>query len=189
MTVSALSLLLLGILAAPPAIRYVEWRRRVRARKAMFARAEQRAKETGRQLVVIGDPDGGVTHGDYGYGDVCIDLVTGCEDGPIATVKLKTDISKPIPLDSDRYVVFMPYVLELVPEIEKAWAEVLRITGGPENVFMLALHPNELATYSYAFDKASARGSEVCYAITSMPPDGPLVYTKLDRSRYFARRL
>jgi hypothetical protein len=173
-------LILAFILASPYLLRYGEWRRRVRERKAMFARASRRAKELGRKLVVIGDPDGGVTHGGYGYGDVCIDLATGCAKAPSSTLSLKADISEPLPLESDQYVVFISYVLELVLEIDKAWAEINRIAGSEENIFMLALHPSESATYSYP---------GIVNAITSMPPDGPLVYAPLSRPAFFSRRL
>jgi hypothetical protein len=172
---------LAALMLAPKAIRYGEWRRRVRDRKRMLATARRRADKLGRKLVVIGDPGGGVTHQTYddAYGDVCIDL-TGCPKAPSNVVRLALDVSTSIPLESDAYVVFVCYVLELVPEIDNAYAEILRIAGSEENIFMLALAPTEMATRTYP---------GVRWHIHQMPPSGPLEYAPITRSSFFARHL
>ncbi len=168
-----------ALLLSPKIIRYREWTRRIRERRAMYAIASERAKSLGRELVVIGDPDGGVTHQGYGYGDVCVDL-TGCKSAPPGVKRLQHDVSKTFPLESDQYVVFVCYVLELVPDIEAAWAEINRIAGSPENVFMLALSPQEMATRTYP---------GILWHIHSMPPKGPLQYEPIKRNSFFARHL
>ena len=54
-------------------------------RRVVFKRAQERAKLTGKKLIVIGDPYNGLasktTGCDYGCGDLCLDL-TGCPNCP-----------------------------------------------------------------------------------------------------------
>lgn len=123
-----------------------EWLARKSLRRDVFAAAERRARETGRTLLVVGDPDGGLTHGDYGYGDVCVDL-TGCPGAPRGVaIDLSTGV---LPLQDDSAVVFCPFVLEYVPDIDHAFGELLRVAGSAENLFIMTLKPWELATYVY----------------------------------------
>lgn len=82
--------------------------------------AKKKAEQLDRYLVVIGDPDGGVTHGDYGYGDLCIDL-TGCPKAPNG---ISIDLSKgKIPYPDNSCIVFCSYVLELVDNPEAVYQE------------------------------------------------------------------
>ena len=60
-------------------------------RKRLFAIAARRAQQTGRRLVVVGDPDAGLHTRllrAYGCGDVCVDLVgcSGCPDSISADI-------------------------------------------------------------------------------------------------------
>ena len=123
-----------------------QWVARRGKRETMYHRANARAKEIDRPLVVIGDPDGGVTWGGYGYGDVCFD-VTGCPDAPIGK-KLTLGID-PIPISDNSAVVFVCYVLELVPNVHDALAEIYRVAGDRENVFILSLQAHEQASALY----------------------------------------
>lgn len=185
MLASSLVAGLIAILTIPAAIRYSEWRRRVDERVQSYKRAEARARSLGRKLVVIGDPKGGVTHDDYGYGNVCIDL-TGCKDAPSTVTAIQADIADGLPIETDSTVVFIPYVLELVPDIDQAWAEILRIAGSQENVFMLALQPGrDMAAYTYPGVVAPG----VLWSITSLPPDRPFEYERFERRGLIARRL
>lgn len=121
-----------------------QWTARREKRTYWYNEAKKRAEETGKALVVIGDPDGGVTHGDYGYGDLCIDL-TGCPNAPKG---LSIDLSKDkIPYPDNSCVVFCCYVLELVPNPELAYKEFQRVAG--KDIFVLCLTPEELSFYSY----------------------------------------
>ncbi len=178
-----LALALGFIMLAPKAIRYGEWRRRVRERARMLRAAQLRATKLGRKLVVIGDPAGGVTHqkGSAVYGDICIDL-PGCPKAPDHVDVIAMDLGDPagIPLASDQYVVFVCYVLELVPNIDKAYSEIIRIAGSEENVFMLALSPHEMATRTYP---------GILWHIHEMPPFFPLRYEPINREAFFKRHL
>jgi len=150
-----------------------EWQQRRPTRRAWFDRASARAREVGRPLCVVGDPGGGMTHFDYGYGDECVDL-TGCPGAAAAgarghRVNLSTG---KISLPSDSHVVFVCYVLECVPDIEHAYRELMRVAGSRENLFVLSLRPSELATYVYP---------GVRWLIDSAAPNADLSYRPIER--------
>lgn len=113
---------------------------RFEERKRQYSRASQRAVDLGRPLVVIGDPDGGAhtrMMRAYGCGDICIDL-NGCEQCPQA---IEADLTKgPIEeIPDDSSVVFVSCVLEYVDDFDAAWAEILRMAGSVDNVFMVCV--------------------------------------------------
>ena len=115
---------------------------RFRERTRTFELAVNRAVSLGRRLVVIGDPDAGMhtrLMRAYGCGDVCIDL-RGCPKCPATIVADIT--SGPIPgIEDDSAVVYLSCVLEYVPEPKAALAEIARIAGSPENVFLVTVQP------------------------------------------------
>lgn len=88
-------------------------------RRIVYQKAKKRAKETGKKLLVIGDPYNGIasksTGIDYSCGDVCIDL-TGCPMCPESIKgRLEDTIGK---LNLDEYVVYISCVLEYVDDLE-----------------------------------------------------------------------
>lgn len=114
------------------------WQRR----RSVFHAAARRALDTGRPLVVIGDPHAGAHTSlmpAYGCGDLCIDL-RGC---PCCTRHHAADITQgPITgLSDDSAVVFVSCVFEYVSDLEAARREVLRIAGDPANVFVVTVQP------------------------------------------------
>jgi len=123
---------------------------RFRERTVAFRSAMERAVATNRRLVVIGDPDAGFHTRfmrAYGCGDVCVDL-NGCPKCPVTVVADLT--AGPIPgVDDDSAVVFLSCVLEYVPDIEAALAEVSRIAGSPENAFIVTVQPWTLTARLY----------------------------------------
>lgn len=128
---------------------YIEWAARRPRRRAHYERALARARVAGKPLLVVGDPGGGWTHGDYGYGDVCIDL-TGCPDAPPGVATAAVDLSSDrIPLADDSCVAFVCYVLEYVPDIEHAVEEIERVAGRASDTFVLALRADEIAAWMY----------------------------------------
>lgn len=126
---------------------HAAWRWKIR--KDLFAKAERRAKELGRPLVVIGAPTTGlvtrVGPQAYGCGDVCVDLV-GCAGCPRSIV---ADITQPVPLDDDSAVVFCSCVLEYVSNPELAKREILRIAGDLANVYVAGVGTRTLTAYLY----------------------------------------
>jgi hypothetical protein len=123
---------------------------RFRERSSAFRLAVERATALGRPLVVIGDPDGGMhtrLMRAYGCGDVCVDL-NGCPKCPVTVV---ADITKgPTPgIADDSSVVFVSCVLEYVADLQAALAEISRIAGAPENVFVVTVQPWTLTARLY----------------------------------------
>lgn len=139
------------------------WNDRIESRKELFRQAANRAKLLSRPLIVLGDPMGGVTHGYYGGGDVCMDL-NGCKGHPRSIAQ---DASKPWPLATDSAVVFSSCVLEYVPDIQSAYFEMTRVAGSTDNVFIVYVQPWTLTATVYP----GAR-----WRIMSAPPFGPLRY-------------
>jgi hypothetical protein len=127
----------------------VEWRVRRPKRRVVYEQALAHARALGKPLLVVGDPKGGMTHNDYGYGDFCIDI-TGCPGAPAGVKTAKVDLNvDSIPAGGNSHVVFVCYVIECVENIERAYAEILRVAGSRENIFLLALDPKESAAWLY----------------------------------------
>jgi SAM-dependent methyltransferase len=117
------------------------WARRRSMRQRMFRLARARANALGRQLVVVGAPDGGVTSG-YGCGDITIDIApSSCPNSLVA------DITKTLPFEADSVVVVVMCVLEYVSDAESALAELNRISGG--NLFVVRVEPWTIASIAY----------------------------------------
>lgn len=115
-------------------------------RKKIFSLAEQRAKETGKRLFVIGDPnnDNKSIDGkaDYGCGDICLDKETGCDLCPNGVKEsLETFLPK---LQDNSYVIFTSCVLEYVDNFEMVKKELLRVSGG--DLFVVNIEPYSLKT-------------------------------------------
>lgn len=117
-------------------------------RSRLFAEAAARATELKRTLVVVGDPDAGLHTAiirAYGCGDVCVDLA-GCPACPTA---IAADITRPLPFGNDSVVVFISCVFEYVPNLEAAYRELLRVAGGPQNLFVVTVQPWTLTATLY----------------------------------------
>lgn len=111
-------------------------------RKKLYDDAATRARELGRPLVVVGDPDGGLhtrMQRAYGCGDVCVDL-HGCPMCPVVRV---ADITQgPTPdLADDSGVVFVSCVLEYVGDLQAALHEIHRIAGDYDNLYIVTVQP------------------------------------------------
>jgi len=124
--------------------------RRFRRRREAFEAAVRRATETGRPLVVVGDPDAGAHTRllrAYECGDLCIDL-RGC---PRCQTMKVADITKG-PIDGiadDSAVVFVSCVLEYVADPTAALRELARIAGARENLFLVLVEPWTLTATLY----------------------------------------
>lgn len=105
-------------------------------RRDLYKLASDRARATGRQLVVIGDPNAGIHTAmlqAYGCGDVCVDLA-GCPACPAAVT---ADITRPVTRIADNSaVVFVSCVLEYIPDVNAAVAEIRRMSGSADNLFV-----------------------------------------------------
>jgi hypothetical protein len=118
------------------------WLRRRARRATVYQQALASARQLGRQLVVIGAPDGGVTSG-YGCGDVTVDIA----GSPSCPRAIKADVTKPLPFADDSVVVFVSCVLEYVHDVYAAIAEIRRISGG--HAFFVGVEPWTLTSALY----------------------------------------
>lgn len=124
----------------------VGYERRRRKRREIYQAAEARAAALGRKLIVIGDPKGGVTHDDYGCGDLTLDL-TGCPECPNGKIHdLGQDI---IPCDDDSAIIFDSCTLSYVENFDFALKEIFRVAGSPDNIFLVEVEPTALTAWFY----------------------------------------
>ena len=147
MSIRTLARVALGYVAAVESMATLV---RFRERSSAFRLAVDRAGALGRPLVVIGNPDGGMhtrLMRAYGCGDVCVDM-NGCPKCPVTIV---ADITKgPLPgVADDSAVVFVSCVLEYVIDLQAALAEIARMAGKPENVFLVTVQPWTLTARLY----------------------------------------
>jgi hypothetical protein len=120
------------------------------ARRRLFAAAQRRALALGRPLVVVGDPDAGAhtrMMRAYDCGDLCVDL-HGCPRCPVVQAADLT--AGPVPnVTADSAVVFVSCVLEYVADIDAALAELQRMAGSPDNLFIATVQPWTLTAALY----------------------------------------
>ena len=111
-------------------------------RKRSFAAAQRRAAESGRMLVVVGDPHAGAHTRllpAYGCGDVCVDL-TACPACPVGVaVDLTRGRVESVP--DGGAVVYVSCVFEYVSDPAAMMREVMRMAGDPSHVFIVAVQP------------------------------------------------
>lgn len=123
---------------------------RFSARKDLFSRAQARARETGRPLVVVGDPYGGAHTRllpAYGCGDLTLDL-TGCPSCPNG-MAVDLDKERVSSVRDNSAVVYVSCVLEYVGQPENAWRELLRMAGSVDNLFVVGVQPWSLTAALY----------------------------------------
>lgn len=118
------------------------WAKRRYNRSALYEQALACARRSGKPLVVVGAPDGGVTAG-YGCGDITIDLFKS----PSCPNSIAADITKGIPLPDNSAVVFVSCVLEYVDDYEAALRELVRVSGG--NLYVVRVEPWTLTSFLY----------------------------------------
>ncbi len=143
-------------------------------RRRMFARAQRRAWQTGKKLMVVGDPANGfsnvMTGADYGYGDCCIDL-TGCPGAPDGCEALKGRLEDLLPyLPTDAYVLFASCTFEYMDEFNADIVDELdRVSGG--DIYVVTVEPWSLMSRVYPgrFFTGEANGPRRYF--TKVPPE------------------
>ena len=131
---------MIPVLAALAAWEAGWWCKRVVDRRDVHARALARSRATGKPLLVVGAPDGGATSSPGG--DIVLDIQPSR-----APVAIQADIERRIPLPDDSVVVFVCYVLEYVHDIERAWGELQRVSGG--DLYVIRVQPWTLTGVYY----------------------------------------
>lgn len=117
------------------------WLRRLQARRETYDRALAHARRVGLPLAVIGAPDRGTTNG------MCGDLVIDIAPSHSCPNTIQADITKSIPLPDNSVVVFIPYVLEYVSDLDAAVREIRRVAG--DRVYMLSVQPWTATAHFY----------------------------------------
>jgi len=154
------------LLAAREALLAIE---RSRRRREMFSQAVARSMQTGKPLLVIGDPDSGAWNAmmgrDYGCGDICIDL-QGCLR---CTRSIRGRVEDVLPkIRSSSHVVFVSCVLEYVDDANLVLAHLQRISGG--DLYIVTVQPESIAAWVYPGAKRVYRHTSRRTAITARPP-------------------
>lgn len=130
-----------------------EWRRadsRWHRRDRMYGEASDRARETGRRLVVVGAPHAGLHTRivpAYGCGDLCVDI-QGCNECP-ASVQVDLDRQQVPGVADNSAVVFCSCVLEYVQDPVASWRELMRMAGSRENLYLVTVDPVSLTALFY----------------------------------------
>lgn len=151
---------------------------RQKHRQKIFKLAQKRAQETSKPLAVFGDPYYGLGSrfynmfmDGYGCGDETIDL-TGA---PKCSIGIKSDILKYLQKQkSNSKIIFISCVLEYIENIEEVIKEIIRVSGGVENVFIVSVSEFSLAAYLYSEDDYKALN-----IIKGPPQHGQITYEKI----------
>jgi hypothetical protein len=150
--------------------------RRKYFRRVRYAQARDQAKQTGRKLLVVGDPKHGlasiVTGADYEHGDVCADL-TGCPRAGPNVLVLKGDAAKTLAQlkDDNNYVVFMSCTLEYVDDPETLTRHLLRLAGSARNIYTVTVERWSFEAYFYPGRLIGDQGPK--RIVTCAPPMHP----------------
>jgi hypothetical protein len=119
-------------------------------RKQIYNVAKQKAIETKKPLMIIGDPDNGATNfvvgRSYDCGNLCVDI-TGC---PKCSNGIKLKVEDYLPtLESNSYVLFVSCVLEYVDSknIDFTFSEIKRVSGG--DYFIVSVEPYSITDLFY----------------------------------------
>ena len=146
---------------------------RKRNRTSLFKEAQNRANETNKKLLVIGDPDNGfasiASGADYGCGDLCIDL-TGCPKCPKSIkTKLEDIISK---INLNEYVIYISCVLEQVDDLPKILSYLNKVD--PKDLYVVMVGWYSLTSYFYL------------NFLTGEPTMKNVIYIEDNEIKYFA---
>jgi hypothetical protein len=147
-------------------------------RRYIYKLAINRAKQTNKKLTVIGDPYYGkgtqfwnsIIKG-YDCGDITVDL-TGAPKCPNG---IKSDILKFLKTQKDNsQIIFISCVLEYVDNIEDVVKELYRVSGGPQNLFIVTVKNYSYAAYFYKEDNYSSK-----YIIKAPPEYKSITWTPI----------
>lgn len=121
-------------------------------KRSLYKKALMRSHQTGKPLLVIGNPIGGATDRligeSHGKGDICVDI-TGCGEGS-GNYKMKAhELLMNIP--SDSCIIYSSMVLEYIEpdEIDKTIRQIKRVAGNKDNIFLIFIQQHSLNPYYY----------------------------------------
>ena len=119
-------------------------------RRSTFKKAQKRARDTGKKLLVIGDPYNGIasktTGIDYSCGDVCVDL-TGC---PMCPESIKGRLEDTIgSIDLNNYIVYISCVLEYTDDLPKIMKYLDKVN--PQDLFVVNVEWYSFMAWFYPY--------------------------------------
>jgi len=141
-------------------------------RRYLYKKAQKRAREQNKKLLVIGDPYNGlasITTGiDYDCGDLCID-VTGCE---LCKNKLKSRLEDAIQtINLNEYVMYISCVLEYVDDLPLILNYLNKIDKNDR--YIVTVEWYSLSAYLYP------------YFITNERPPKYIIYSTGNEIKYY----
>ncbi len=144
-------------------------------RRKYYEQAVNHAKTTGKRLLVVGDPEAGnlltrvlnTTLGNYGYGDICIDLYS--EDPRVKRIGLAEYLAG---CKANSHVIFISCVLEFVDDLENVIQELDRVSGGSANQFIVFVKYHNVSSY---YDGKHNRILKKQNIILEAPPEHPKI--------------
>lgn len=139
-------------------------------RSGTYWKAVTRAKETGKPLLVIGDPLKGMSSGlfgqSYGYGNKCVDIEphnNKCEKMDAYELLRR--------YKNNSCVIFCSCVLEYVPNVNILINEIYRVGGGDHYIVSVPVY--QLPTHFYMFQNDYSQN-----IITNDNPNQKITYIK-----------
>jgi hypothetical protein len=146
-------------------------------RGEIYELAKKRAKALGKPLIVIGDPHNGlgctIWGPKYDLGDVMIDLFP-CKKCEKNKKTIKADMTEALKkFGSNSAVIYTSCVLEYVPEVEEAIAEIERVAGSHKNIFAVHVQPYCLTAFSYPYPKSIINHDGPSRVFLLAPPEYP----------------
>lgn len=120
-------------------------------RRSLYEKAKTRARKTGKRLLVIGDPNNGISNSifgtDYEGGDECLDI-TGCPQVKGNSKKYKGRVEDILPrMDLSNRVVFISCVLEFVDDMELIAKTLSKLD--PEDLYVVTVSPWTIEAWFY----------------------------------------
>lgn len=130
-------------------------------RRDIFNLAQFRARDTGKRLIVVGDPDAGLINRflgrDYDCGELCLDTKGCLSCSNYGTGRIEDALTD---LESNSAVIYVSMKLESVNDMDKALRELDRVAGG--DVYVVTVPPWTLTSLFYPGSRRQ---------ITKAPPD------------------
>ncbi len=138
-------------------------------RRSYYELAKARSVKLNKPLIVIGDPQKGMSCAmfgpPYGYGDACVDI------DPVDDRCVKSDATEYLKgIKTNSAVIFISCVLEYVDDIEPLIEEMNRVAGSSKNLFVVHVKWYALTAYIYR-----AQGDSAKNVITGAPPNQPTI--------------
>lgn len=126
-------------------------------RKKLYSLAVKQSNDSGRKLIVVGDPHNGfgsmffntLLGQSYDVKDILIDI-NPCEYCLANYKVLNGDLCEQLKtLESDKYVIYISFVLEYILNLEETISEIYRVCGSNANIFVNYIDENSLISRYY----------------------------------------